>query len=158
MVSTKIERGLVVVGVDGSEQSIAALHWAARYAAATGAAVRAVLAWHSPTVAGQAPSGRVPAAVREEAEQSMRDTLAHAISQAFPGDAGVEARLSYGHPAEVLIEESKEADLLVVGSHGHGAFTGMLVGSVSIHCVTSAYCPVTVVRGTVAAAEAGTAR
>jgi nucleotide-binding universal stress UspA family protein len=67
MVSTKIERGLVVVGVDGSEQSIAALHWAARYAAA---------------------------------------------SQAFPGGAGIEARVSYGHPAQVLIEESKEADLL----------------------------------------------
>ena len=158
MVSTKIERGLVVVGVDGSEQSIAALHWAARYAAATGAAVRAVFAWHYPTAAGQPPPGMAPAAVREESEQSVRDTLSHAISQAFPGDARVEARISYGHPAEVLIEESKEADLLVVGSSGHGAFTGMLVGSVSIHCVTSAYCPVTVVRGTVAAAEAGAAK
>lgn len=154
MVSTKIERGLVVVGVDGSEQSVAALHWAARYAAATGAAVRAVLAWHYPTAAGQPPSGLAPAAVREKTGQSRRDTLARAISQAFPGDAGVEARVSYGHPAQVLIAESKEADLLVVGSHGHGAFTGMLVGSVSIHCVTSAYCPVTVVRGTVAATEA----
>jgi nucleotide-binding universal stress UspA family protein len=158
MVSTKIERGLVVVGVDGSEQSVSALHWAARYAAATGAAVRAVLAWHYPAAAGQAPTGLAPHAVREETERSRQDTLEHAIGQAFPGGAGVEARVSYGHPAQVLIEESKEADLLVVGSHGHGAFTGMLVGSVSIHCVTSAYCPVTVVRGTVAAAEAGTAR
>ena len=48
MASKKIERGLVVVGVDGSGQSVAALHWAARYAAATGAAVRAVMAWHYP--------------------------------------------------------------------------------------------------------------
>lgn len=63
MVSTKIERGLVVVGVDGSEQSIAALHWATHYAAATGAAVRAVLAWHYPTAAGQPPPGMAPAAV-----------------------------------------------------------------------------------------------
>jgi len=47
----------------------------------------------------------------------------------------------------VLIEASKEADLLVVGSHGRGAFTGMLVGTVSIHCVTGAFCPVVVVRG-----------
>jgi nucleotide-binding universal stress UspA family protein len=158
MVSTKIERGLVVVGVDGSEQSVAALHWAARYAAATGAAVRAVLAWHYPTVAGQPPTGQAPHPVTEQTEQSKLDTLADAISQAFPGGAGIEARVSYGHPAQVLIDQSKEADLLVVGSHGHGAFTGMLVGSVSIHCVTSAYCPVTVVRGTVAAAEAEAVR
>ena len=158
MVSTKIERGLVVVGVDGSKQSIAALHWAARHAAATGAAVRAVLAWHWPTAAGQPLPEHAPPSVREETEREMREMLAHAISQAFPGGATAQARIGYGHPAQVLIEESKEADLLVVGSSGHGAFTGMLVGSVSIHCVTSAYCPVIVVRGTVAAAEAKAAR
>ncbi len=63
------------------------------------------------------------------------------------GSAGAEKHTAYGHPAQALIEASNEADLLVVGSHGHGAFTGMLVGSVSIHCVTGAYCPVVVVRG-----------
>jgi nucleotide-binding universal stress UspA family protein len=47
---------------------------------------------------------------------------------------------------KALIEASKSASLLVVGSRGHGAFSGMLLGSVSIHCVTSASCPVTVVR------------
>jgi nucleotide-binding universal stress UspA family protein len=47
----------------------------------------------------------------------------------------------------VLIGESKEADLLVIGHRGHGAFAGMLVGSVSIHCVTHASCPVVVIRG-----------
>lgn len=158
MVSTKIERGLVVVGVDGSEQSIAALHWAARYAAATGAAVRAVYAWHYPTAAGEPPPGVTPAPVREEAEHAMRESLARGISQVFPGGTGVDAQVSYGHPAQVLIEESRDADLLVVGSHGHGTFTGMLVGSVSMHCVSGAHCPVTVVRGTVAAAEAEAAR
>jgi nucleotide-binding universal stress UspA family protein len=56
MASRKIERGLVVVGVDGSAQSVAALHWAARYAAATGAVVRAVFAWHYPSAAGEAPA------------------------------------------------------------------------------------------------------
>ena len=50
---------------------------------------------------------------------------------------------------------SKEADLLVVGGSGHSAFTGMLLGSVSIHCVTSAFCPVTVIRGSKAGAGAG---
>lgn len=155
MASNKIERRLVVVGVDGSAQSVAALHWAARYADATGAAVRAVLAWHYPTAAGQPPVGITPAPVREETEETLHSVLDDAVAEAFPGDAaaGVEKKLAYGHPAQVLIDESKEADLLVVGSSGHGAFTGMLVGSVSIHCVTSAYCPVTVVRGTVADSE-----
>jgi nucleotide-binding universal stress UspA family protein len=55
--------------------------------------------------------------------------------------------VAYGHPSQVLVEKSKTADLLVVGNRGHGAFTGMLVGSVSIHCVTNAVCPVVVVRG-----------
>ena len=55
--------------------------------------------------------------------------------------------MAYGHPAEALIGESEDASLLVVGYRGHGAFPGMLVGSVSIHCVTNARCPVVVVRG-----------
>ena len=58
-----------------------------------------------------------------------------------------ETRLSYGHPAQVLIDESAEADLLVVGHRDREAFTGMLLGSVSVHCVNGAHCPVVVVRG-----------
>jgi nucleotide-binding universal stress UspA family protein len=155
MASRKIERRLVVVGVDGSAQSLAALRWAARYAAATGAVMRAVLAWHYPSAAGQPPEGVVPASVRSETEQNMQRVLDEALAEAFGSQPAedVETRLSYGHPAQVLIDASKEADLLVVGSSGHGAFTGMLVGSVSIHCVTSAFCPVTVVRGDEAAGE-----
>jgi nucleotide-binding universal stress UspA family protein len=63
------------------------------------------------------------------------------------GTANVHTKIGYGHPAPVLIEESQHADLLVVGHRGHGAFTGMLVGSVSLHCVSNAACPVVVVRG-----------
>jgi nucleotide-binding universal stress UspA family protein len=55
--------------------------------------------------------------------------------------------VGYGHPAQVLIDQSEEAGLLVVGSRGHGAFTGMMLGSVSLYCVTHAHCPVVVVRG-----------
>ena len=79
----------------------------------------------------------------------MGSELAKAVGAVYPDGsaASVETRVAYGHPAQVLIDESKDADLLVVGSHGHGAFTGMLVGSVSIHCVTNASCPVVVVRG-----------
>jgi nucleotide-binding universal stress UspA family protein len=140
---------LVMVGVDGSAESVRALSWAARYATATGARVQAVLAWHYPAVAGQAPVGIAPDPVQRETEAEQLAILDKAIAQAYSGQPGpaAEARLGYGHPAQVLIEGSKEADLLVLGSHGHGAFTGMLVGSVSIHCVTGAFCPVVVVRG-----------
>ena len=141
---------VVVAGVDGSAESVAALSWASRYAAATGGTVRAVLAWHYPAAAGLAPAGVAPDAVREETERQMRGELAQAVAKVYPGEsaAAAETRLTYGHPAPVLIEESKNADLLVVGSRGHGAFTGMLLGSVSMHCVTGAFCPVTVVRQT----------
>ena len=139
---------LVVVGVDGSAESVAALRWAARYATATGARVRALLAWHYPTAAGEAPVGVAPEAIRAQTEAQMHETLDAAIAEAYQGQesAGAEKHTAYGHPAQALIEASKEAGLLVVGRHGRGAFTGMTLGSVSIHCVTSASCPVVVVR------------
>jgi nucleotide-binding universal stress UspA family protein len=138
----------VVVGVDGSAGSVAALRWAAEYAQATGATLHGVIAWHYPDVAGGPPVGHAPAPVRHEAEEQIQATLDQAVAQAFPGGApaAVQTRISYGHPAEVLIDESKAASLLVVGSRGHSAFAGLLLGSVSIHCVTGAFCPVTVVR------------
>ncbi len=139
---------LVVVGVDGSAESVAALGWAARYATATGARVRALLAWHYPGAVGGPPTGITPEPVRDQTEEQMHQALDEAIAKAYTGQdaASVEKSTVYGHPAQALIEASREADLLVVGSHGHGAFTGMLVGSVSIHCVTNAHCPVVVVR------------
>ena len=139
---------LVVVGVDGSAASVAALGWAARYASASGARVRTLLAWHYPGTVGGPPPGRAPEAIRDQTEEQMHQTLDEAIAKAYAGQdaSGVEKAIAYGHPAQALIEASREADLLVVGSHGHGAFTGMLVGSVSIHCVTSAHCPVVVLR------------
>lgn len=139
----------VVVGVDGSAESIGALKWAAGYAAATGAAVTAVLSWHYPAAAGIAPVGVAPKAVSDEVRAHMEETLDKALSEAFGTGAldNVQTKLAYGHPAQVLVEESRQADLLVVGHRGHGAFTGMLIGSVSIHCVTHAACSVVVVRG-----------
>jgi nucleotide-binding universal stress UspA family protein len=139
---------VVAVGIDGSAESIAALRWASRYAAATGAKVRAVHAWHYPAAFG-VPEGKAPTQVTGEVEQRVSDELAQAVAQVYPDPAGaqVETAVRYGHPVEVLIDESKNADLLVVGHHGHHAFTGMMVGSVSIHCVSSAACPVVVVPG-----------
>jgi nucleotide-binding universal stress UspA family protein len=140
---------LVVVGVDGSAESAAAVDWVRHYATATGARVRAILAWHYPGAVGGPPIEVAPEAIHSQTEQQMRETLDGVITQVYGGaaPAGVEAVLGYGHPAQVLIEASKEAGLLVVGRRGHRAFAGMMVGSVSLHCVTGAFCPVVVVRG-----------
>lgn len=149
MTSGTYGQELVVVGVDGSAESVRALGWAARYATATGARVQALLAWHYPAAAGQAPVGVAPEPIHSQTEAQERAVLDETIAKAYSGQPGpdAEAMLGYGHPAQVLIEASKEADLLVVGHRGHGAFTGMMLGSVSIHCVTGAFCPVVVVRG-----------
>jgi len=138
----------VVVGVDGSAESIGALKWAASYAAATGATITAVLSWHYPTAAGPAPVGVAPQAISDEVRANMQEVLDKALTEVFGTTAPekVHAKIAYGHPSPVLVDESKDADLLVVGNRGHGSFTGMLVGSVSIHCVTNAACPVVVVR------------
>jgi nucleotide-binding universal stress UspA family protein len=139
------ERELIVVGVDGSPESVGALAWAARYGRACGGQIRALLAWHYPSAVGPAPPGVAPKSITDEVRAEMSEHLANAIAVAAP-DAQVEPQIGYGHPAQVLVDASREADLLVVGSRGHGAFTGMLVGSVSLHCVHHAFCPVVVVR------------
>lgn len=138
----------VVVGVDGSPASAVALAWAARYAKAVGATLRAVLAWHYPAAAGEAPIGVAPSSVTSDVERGRHEELDKAIAATL-GDSPsieIERKIAYGHPSQVLIEQSQDADLLVVGSRGHGGFAGMLLGSVSTHCVTHAACPVTVVR------------
>jgi len=139
---------LVVVGVDGSPASEAALAWAARYARAIGARLRAVLAWHYPSGAGGPPVGVAPASVTSQIEKSRYEILDKAITATCGDEPGreIEREVVCGHPVQVLIEESKEADLLVVGHTGHDSFKGMLLGSVSTHTVTHASCPVTVVR------------
>ena len=146
MTSEGLIQQRVVVGVDGSAESVAALGWAARYAQKAGATVWAVLAWHYPGAVGGPPMEISP--LRHETEQQMRDRLNEAVAQVYPGPAqgDVQTKVSYGHPAEVLIDESRDADLLVVGHRGHGGFPGTHIGSVSLHCVNAALCPVTVVR------------
>jgi nucleotide-binding universal stress UspA family protein len=138
---------VVVVGVDGSDPSVAALSWASRYGAATGATVRAVRVWHYPTAAGL-PPGKTPEPVETEVEGWIRDELSQAVTKANPDpSAQVESKIVYGHPAQALIDESRGESLLVLGHRGHGGFTEALTGSIVIHCVNHAACPVVVVRG-----------
>lgn len=133
----------IVVGVDGSEHSADALRWAMRQAEHTGAEVRALRAWQLPASYGY-PGTWVDIDFEEEARKDLQRVVDD-VSADHPGVA-VTAEVVRGHPADVLVTASKGAGLLVVGSHGHGAFAGMLLGSVSVHCTHNAHCPVIVVR------------
>jgi len=143
---TTATRRPIVAGVDGSESSLAALRWAMRQAELTGAPLEIVSAWEWPVSWGwQAPipPGYDPA---DEARRQLDKAISAVLT---PGDA-IEARRTVieGNPAPVLEALSKTADLIVIGSHGHGEFAGMLLGSVSQHCITHCHCPVVVIRGT----------
>jgi len=135
--------GRVVVGVDGSPSSVKALRWAVRYAELTGAEVEAVTAWKYPSTYGWAPviGGET------DFEGDAGQILAWALGQVTDApDVLVCPSVIRGDAADVLIRAAKGADLLVVGSRGHGGFVGLLLGSVSQDCVHHAPCPVLVVR------------
>lgn len=140
----------IVVGVDGSPASLEALAWAATQAELTGSTLEAVTTWEWPTGYGWTlplPEDFDPAG---DAGRVLDKALAPVHQEHPPVD--VVRRVEEGHPAEVLVEGSDGAQLLVVGSRGHGAFAGMLLGSVSAYCVAHARCPVLVYR----TARAGT--
>jgi nucleotide-binding universal stress UspA family protein len=132
----------IVVGVDGSSSATRALQWAARQAEVTGAELHVVGAWNWAATYGYVPTGEF------DWEQETSSMLDEAIGKAVSAGDGVHLRkyVTQGHPAQVLLDASEGADLLVVGSRGHGGFTGMLLGSVSQYLVTHARCPVVVVR------------
>ncbi len=140
----------IVVGVDGSDSSRNALNWAYEESAQHGAALTVVTTWHPPALPMTPPYGNIPP--EDYGDQPRREALAlldKFTSELVPKDPAVDIRTSVEegkNPARVLIERSKEADLLVVGSRGHGGFVGMLLGSVSQHLVAHAECPVVVVR------------
>jgi nucleotide-binding universal stress UspA family protein len=137
----------IVVGVDGSPSSKAALAWAIGQAHLTGAVVEAVTAWDYPTTYGYAAP-----VIDVDWEGLAAQVLSDAIAEVAPdaGPAAITQRVSEGNAASVLLDASVGADLLVVGSRGHGGFVEALLGSVSQHMVHHANCPVVVIRDFVA--------
>ena len=138
----------IAVGVDGSPSSVAALRWAIHEAEITGDTVEAVIAWHYSIAAGG--YGWAPMAV--EYDLDLRPIAEKALADAVDKAAGpertvtVERRVIEGDASTVLTDASADADLLVVGSRGHGTFTDALIGSVSQNCAHHAQCPVVIVR------------
>jgi nucleotide-binding universal stress UspA family protein len=136
----------IVVGVDGSSGSGAALRFALEEARIRGAALKAVSAWHVPPAvygAGWAPAGSDVDGFRKLAEAALSASLTDA--GAGDSDVVVTPILREGHPVDILVAESGRADLLVVGSRGLGGFKGLLLGSVSQQCAQHSRCPVVVV-------------
>ena len=135
----------IVVGVDGSPSSRAALRWAISQARTTGARVQAVTAWEFPALYSWGPTHPY-----EDFAATAGKVLAESVQEACGSEGpDVEIRESVvaGHPAQVLLDASARTALLVVGSRGHGGFDGTLLGSVSQHCAQHARCPVVIVRG-----------
>lgn len=133
----------IVVGVDGSPSSLAALRWALWQARLTQGSVTAVLAWEYPAF-----SGWVPAEPEGGFAGLMAQALADAVGEVVGEGTSVPVRqeVMQAHPAKALLDAGKEADVLVVGNRGHTGLTEALLGSVSQQCVYHARCPVVVVR------------
>ncbi|QWF84472.1 universal stress protein [Amycolatopsis sp. CA-230715] len=146
MQSSSSARRLVVVGVDGSEQSVAALRWALTEGSRPGDTIRAITVIGSDdllpgTSFAVQPYGRHPVpplgfSLTELVTELRREGL---------GDRYLEADTGRGDPATALLTAAAEADLLAVGTHRGGAVKELLMGSVATECVRRASCPVTVI-------------
>lgn len=131
----------IIVGVDGSEASIEALRLGTRMAEALGMRLEAWGCWEYPS----GYEGYLAMGVEgfgHEAEEKLENALTEAFGLNRPRN--FTARLIHGSAREVLIEGSRDAAMVVVGSRGHGGFAGLLLGSVSAACVAHAHCPVLV--------------
>lgn len=133
----------ILVGIDGSAESKAALAWAVAQAKVTNACVRALMVVEDPTT-----DMWVPHEGSEDRLKSARRYLGRVVRPYLDGypKVNLEEEVREGHPAKILLEEAEGADLLVVGGRGRGALAGALLGSVSLRCVVQAPCPVVVVR------------
>jgi nucleotide-binding universal stress UspA family protein len=137
----------IVVGVDGSPESREALRWALEEARLREANLRAVHAWGNPYVLtpgyGIPEDFEVPAL--HEASEKLLSSIVTEVAGESP-EVEIELAAVEGAPGSVLVEQAKGADLLVVGSRGHGGFVGLLLGSVSQQCANHSPCPVLIVR------------
>jgi nucleotide-binding universal stress UspA family protein len=133
----------IVVGVDGSQPSRRALHWAQFMARALNAAIDAVAVWDTSAV------------MAEEwvddwnPEKEITANLHSTLEEVLGTQPAVQVRevVRRGSAARELLRASQGAQLLIVGSRGHGGFKGLLLGSVSSVCAEHAHCPVLIIHG-----------
>lgn len=137
----------IVVGVDGSDFSTTALRLAGRLARSLDAplAVVTCLGTSDLFLASHLPEESSPTTT--ELEETAKRLIDESLNRAFGGDVpeGLTRTVKFGPPAKVLVEESRDAQLLVVGRRGRGGFLAQIMGSVSGACAAHAHCPVLVV-------------
>lgn len=133
----------IVVGVDGSPASVGALAWAVREGRLSGGVVDVICAWQYPVSYGWAMAGADPE-IRELSMETLEKAIAE-VGAAAEEKIRIRLHVIEQEPAQALIEAAKGADLLVVGSRGHGGLTSMRLGSVSQRCIHHGPCPVVVV-------------
>jgi nucleotide-binding universal stress UspA family protein len=147
--------GRIVVGVDGSAASKRALSWAFDEARLRGTSLAAIHAWTRPIPSAAGFPGGLVVPIDESTvealQESAQEVLQRVVSEVQTEGVEVEQRVVEGSAAGALIEAADGAELLVVGSRGHGGFAGLLLGSVSQQCAHYANCPVVIIR----APEAG---
>jgi len=142
----KPSQGWVVVGLDGSEPSRAALRWAAKEAHRRGDGLQVVTCWSYPVLAWGAYT---PPVSGEGWAGQARDAAIEDVNRVLGDDAGnldIELSVLEGPASLRLLEYDDAADMIVVGSRGRGGFTGLLLGSVSQHLAEHARCPVVIIR------------
>lgn len=148
-------RGRVVVGFDGSDAARAAVDWAAAEARLRGRGLTIVHALLPPVTTGGLGVGLPPSLdILDDLEAAARDELEQVASSLRGTDLEVDGTVRIGAPSSVMLEASEEADLVVIGSRGHGGFTGLLLGSVGAQVAAHAGCPVAVIRHGAAAGAA----
>lgn len=138
----------IVVGVDGSEGGRHAFAWAVAEAGRRHATLEAVHAWTAPVAVAPLGAVALPGdeeAFEEAANATVDELLAEVADQAAAAGVAIDRQVVQGHATTVLLERAEQADLLVVGSRGHGAFMGMLLGSIAHQCLHHATGPVAVV-------------
>lgn len=136
----------IVVGVDGSPESLTALDWAYAEAEVSGAELDVVHAWHYPYTVYDSPQ-EVRKPMETDAQRELEACVTSLTDGHHGGQVHVRPHLYEGSPVDALLDESKDADLLVVGCRGRGSVRARLLGSVSLTAVQHARCPVAVVRG-----------
>jgi nucleotide-binding universal stress UspA family protein len=142
----------IVVGVDGSPGARAALEFAAREAALRTARLRIICAWEIPPLVYPSGFALPRNGFRDGAETIVGEAVAAAKAQEPTVEC--DGKAVQGQPAEVLLREASNADLIVVGSRGHGGFSSLLLGSTSYQVIQHALGPVTVVHEPAAAEPA----
>jgi nucleotide-binding universal stress UspA family protein len=133
----------IVVGVDGSEGGTRALRWAMEHAEARGGSVQAVSVWNwQPVEMAGAAAGNPT--LEEQRARKILDEAVGAVAARFP-QVPLASEIVEGMPAAAMAHAARDADLLVLGSHGHSRLRHAVLGSVSEECIRAARCPVVVI-------------